>query len=139
MNNENEMETIQFKDLKPCYNDACQNILLPFLKSILESKKYKVYSSAKLEDFSYFIVSNGLNLVYVQKDYFSGVSISTKHHPNTKTGTGHQIIREDIEPTLEKLNSVFNTHYKDNTYYININDYLKLAINRILILRKVIL
>ena len=119
-----ETKKINFNDLKPCYNDRYEGVLLPFVELILK-QGYKVWTNAKLQDCSYFLISNGYRLVYLQKEYFSGISISTKHKNNSKTGGGHQIIAEEINPNLEHLNNVFRCTFKGETYFKDLEDYVK--------------
>jgi hypothetical protein len=120
--NEKEIKKIKLDTIKECYNDRHEHIFKPFIKNVLE-KGFKVYSNANLDNFSYIIVQGQNRLIYIQKAYFSGLDFSTKHKPNRNTGTGHRVIAEG-NPSIENLNHVLNTNFKDETYFKDLNDYV---------------
>lgn len=117
------IKTISINQIKPCYKDKHTNILIPFIKNVL-NKGFKVWTNASIENCSYFFISNNNRLVYIQKSYFSGIDMSTKHKPNRATGGGHRIIEGEARPNIRHLNKVLNKTWEKETYFKDIKDYV---------------
>jgi hypothetical protein len=115
------MRIINFNELEGAQEN---NTFLNFIKELLE-QGFNIYSTANKEKFTFATVEKkGVGLCYVQKEYFGGVSISTTHKPNKNTGTGHRVISEDVNPTVEKVLSVIYSKFIGEIYYTNIESYL---------------
>lgn len=84
------------------------DLLKDFIFKLLDNG-FKVYCNADKDLKTYiFIEKEGLGIGYIQNNYFSGLSFSTIHKANIKSGTGYQVETEIINPTIELALKTFD-------------------------------
>ena len=80
--------------------------LLKKFVDVLKQNYFKVYASQE-DKISYVHFELNNNIGYVQDDYFGGLDFSSVHKPNRDNGTGFQIHKEVIEPTIKHAEDCF--------------------------------
>lgn len=64
------------------------------------NKKLQRIDTKELND-NHFFITDGKNVIYIEKDRFSGLwNISTTHQPNRTTGTGFRIAENVTDAKL---------------------------------------
>ena len=80
--------------------------LLKGFVTLLKENEFKVYISQE-DKISYVHFELNNNIGYVQDNYFGGLDFSSVHKPSQKNGTGFQIHKEIIEPTIKHATDCF--------------------------------
>jgi hypothetical protein len=76
----------------------------------LKKERFDIYIPAHTNNITYCHFVKNDNIGYVQYDRICGFSFSSIHHSNQKTGTGFNIHREIINPTVSHAYDCF-VHY----------------------------
>lgn len=120
------MEEINFESV-----DFEGEDLKTYTKELLNAE-IRVFIHHDNKRITYLTISKGDNVGYVERSYFGGLSFTTKHKPNSESGTGYQIEDGVVNPKIE--NALRTFAYKpywamnDNVEiqkYKDINEYFK--------------
>lgn len=77
----------------------------------LKQNGFKVYVVDDNKPITFINFEKGFNVGYVQDDYFGGLNFSSVHKPSQGNGTGFQIHKEIIKPTIQHALDCFDKPY----------------------------
>ena len=88
---------------------------------------YRVYMTPNPHFQTYCFYSDGQRIGYLQRDYFGGLSISTVHIPNRRTGTGfHMVDQAPLNRESLEMGFAFAPNWADSRDLSSIKKYKSL-------------